>query len=158
MGVRRGQCRVKGLTWIESVCITDETSPNCNAYSGNEATRYTIAYAGNESPKYCNGRHGHLHRAISIATVVGGLRRRDRRYYSKQRLYYWWAGFYRKLPKQGWYKRVDFPGIANHGLRKTLTSYTHFPFCSRSPHQLITNLTSGLEQYFSTPVVLASCL
>ncbi len=36
----------KGLTWMVSVhpSITDVTSPNCNAYYGNEATSFTVNY------------------------------------------------------------------------------------------------------------------
>ncbi len=64
----------------ESVClsVTDVTSlPQRILWERCYKVNYN-AYAGNESPNCWSGRHGHLYRAI--ATVTGGLRRRDRRH------------------------------------------------------------------------------
>ncbi len=57
------------------------------------------------------------------------------------------AGYRRKA-------EIYFLGTANRGVRKPLTRYAHLPFLFYAT----TNLTSGLEQYFSTPVILAPTL
>ncbi len=48
---------VDGVCLCVRASVSDAMSPNCNTYSGNEATRLTVTYvyAVNESHNSCNG-------------------------------------------------------------------------------------------------------
>ncbi len=51
------------------MCVTDVMSPDYKAYSGNEATRFTIMHALGTSLLTSNGRHGLLYRAIATCMM-----------------------------------------------------------------------------------------